>query len=138
MEEGEEVASGFVIASRDPTALLEPREESLDVISLAIQLLVVGALNLAIPLGRNDRLAPLIVDHLKHLVAIVALVGDHLFRRESLQQRRGLSDVVCLAGREQKLHRVAQSIAGRVDLRAESTTRPSEFLRPAFFRAPAA
>ena len=71
MEEGEEVASGFVIASRDPSALLEPREQSLDVISLAIQLLVVRALNFAVPLGRNDRLAALIVDHLKHLVAIV-------------------------------------------------------------------
>ena len=62
-------------------------------------------------------MAPLIVDHLQHLVAIVALVGDHLFRRESLQQRRGLSDVVCLAGREQELYRVAESIAGRVNLR---------------------
>ena len=138
MDEGEEVARGFVIASRDPSALLEPREESLDVISLAIQLVIVRALNFAVASGRNDRLASLIVDHLQHLVAIVALIGDHLFRRESLQQRRGLSDVVCLAGREQELYRVAESIAGRVNLRAESAARPAKLLRAVFFRAPAA
>ena len=138
MEEGEEVASGFVIAGRDPSALLEPREESLDVISLAVQLLVVRALNFAIPLGRNDGLTSLIVDRLQHLVAIVALVGEDVFRNQSLQQRRGLSDVVRLAGREQKPHRVAETVAGRVDLRSESAARPTELLIPTFFRAPTA
>ena len=138
MDEGEEVAGGFVVASRDPSAWLEPREQSLDVISLAIQLPVVRSLNLAVAFGRNHGLASLIVDRLKHLVSIVALVGDHLFRREFLPQRRGLSDLVCLAGCEQKIHRVGESIAGRMNLRAESAAQPPEFLRPVFWGAPAA
>jgi len=138
VDEGEEVACGFVIASRDASTLLEPPEQTLDVIAFAVEFFVVGALNFAVALGRNDRLAALVADRLQHLVAVVALVGDHLVRRESFQQRPGLSDVVRLAGREQKLHRVAESIAGRVNLRAESAARPAELLRPVFFRAPAA
>ena len=66
-------------------------------------------------------MASLIVDRLEHLVAVAAFVGDDVFRRDPVQLRRGLSDVVLLTGREQKLHRVAQVIAGRVDLRPEAS-----------------
>ena len=138
METGEEVTGGFVVACGDATALLEPCEQTLDVIAFAVQLPVVGALDVAVPLGRNDRLSSLSVDRLKHRITVVALVGDDVFRRESFQQWRGLSDVVRLTGREQKLHRVAESIAGRVNLRSESATRSAEFLIATFFRAPAA
>ena len=122
----------------DASALFESREQTLDVVAFARQLLVVRSLYFAVALGRNDGLASLIVDQLKHLVAIVALVGEHLFRDEPLQQRCGLSDVVRLTGRQQKLHGVAESIASRMDLRSESATRPAKLLVPAFFRAPAA
>ena len=138
MEEGEEIAGGFVIASCDPSALLEPREQTFDVVAFSIQLPIIRPLNLAVALGRNDGLTSLIVDRLKHLVTVVALVGDDVFRHESLQQRCGLSDVMRLTRRQQKLHRVAQSVAGRVNLRAEATTRPAELLAAAFLRAPAA
>ena len=138
MEEGEEVTGGFVVACRDASALFEPREQTFDVVAFAIQLFVVRSLHFAVALGRNDRLTSLIVDDLKHLVAIVALVGEHLFRHESLQQRCRLSDVVRLTGRQQKLHRVAECVAGRMNLRSESATRPTELLIPVFFRAPAA
>ena len=120
MEEGEEVACGFIVAGRDASALLEPCEQTLDVVAFAIQFFVVGALNFAVALGRNDGLTALIVDRLKHLVTVVALVGDHLFRRQSLQQWRGLSDVVRLTRRQQKPYRVAETVAGRMDLRSES------------------
>ena len=138
MQEGEEVAGGFVVAGGDASALFELREQTFDVVAFAIQLFVVKSLHLAVALGMNDGLASLIVNRLQHLVAVVALVGDHPFRRQSLQQRRGLSDVVRLARRQQKLHRVAESIAGGVNLRPEAAARPAEFLIPAFFRAPAA
>lgn len=138
MEEGEEVAGGFVVASGDAAALLKTREQTLDVIAFAIELLVVRPLNFAVALGRNDGLASLIVDHLQHLVAVVAFVGDDLFRREPLQQRSGLSDVVRLTRRQQKLDGIAESIAGRMNLRAESAPRPAELLTAAFLRAPAA
>ena len=78
------------------------------------------------------------VNRLKHHIAVIAFVGDDVFRRESFQQWHALSDVMRLTGREQKLHRVAQSIASGANLRAESATRSAEFLIAAFFRAPAA
>ena len=138
MEEGEEVACGFVVAGRNASALFESREQTFDVVAFAIQLSVVWSLNLAIALGRNNGLASLIVDHPQHLVAIVSLVGNDLLRRESFQQRRGLSDVMRLTGCQQKLHRVAKSVAGRMNLRTEASTRPAELLAPPFLRAPAA
>ena len=79
METGEEIASGFVVTSGDAAALFESCEQTLDVIAFAVQLSVVGALDFAVPLGRNDRLTTLSVDRLKHHVAIVALVGDDVF-----------------------------------------------------------
>ena len=69
----------------------------------------------------NDGRSALILDRSKYLVAIVALVGDHIFRRESLQQWFGLSDVVRLAGRQPELHRVAQAVAGGMDFGSKST-----------------
>ena len=138
MQEGEEVACGFVVPGGDASALFELREQTFDVIAFPIQLFVVRSLNFAVALGRNDHLAALIMNDLKHLVTVVALVGDHLFRRQSLQQCCGLGDVVCLTGRQPKLYRVAETVAGRMDLRAESAARPTELLIPAFFRAPAA
>jgi hypothetical protein len=138
VEEGEEVAGGFVIASGDTSALLESREQAFDVVAFSIELLVVRPLNLSIAPGRNDRLASLSVDHPQHFVTVIAFVGDDLFRRESFQQRRGLSDVVCLTRRQQKLDGIAESVAGRVNLRAESAARSAELLTSAFLRAPAA
>ena len=137
-EEGEEVAGGFIVACGDAAALFEPRESTLDVVALAVQWPVVGALDVEVPLGRNDRLNSVRVDRLKHLITVVAFVGDDVFRRESCQQGRGLSDVGRLTGREQKLHGIAQSIADRVNLRSESATRSAEFMNATFFRAPTA
>ena len=108
------------MACGDAAALLEPSEQTFDAIAFPRQFLVAGSLNFAIALGRDHGLASLIANPLKHLVAVVALVGDHMFRRESLQQRRGLSDVVRLAGSEHEPHRVAETVVGRVNLRPES------------------
>ena len=113
MQEGEEVAGGFFMACRDAAALLEPSEQPFDAIAFPRQFLVVGSLNFAIALGRDHGLASLIADPLKHPVAVVALVGNHVFRRESLQQRRGLSDVVRLTGGEYESHRITETVAGR-------------------------
>ncbi len=138
VEEGEEVAGGFVVACGDAAALLESREQTFDVIAFAIQLPVVRTLNLAVALGGNDGLAPLIVDHPQHLVAVVALVGDDLLRRQSFQQWCRLSDVVRLSWCQQKFDGVTESVAGRMNLRAESAARPTELLASTFLRAPAA
>ena len=120
MEEGEEVAGGFVVAGRDAAALFESREQTLDVVAFAIELLVIRPLDFAIALGRNHGLSAAGVDRLQHLVAVVAFVGDDVPRRESLQQRRSLSDVVRLSRRQQKLDGVAEPIASGMNFRSES------------------
>lgn len=138
MKECEEVSGGFVVASGDASALLQLGEQSFDLVAFSIQMLVVRPLHVAIASGRNDCRRALVLNSLQRLLAIVTLVGDDMFRRESLQERHGLSDVVSLPGREEELHRIAESVANRMNLRSESAARPSKLLIPPFFRAPAA
>ena len=56
------------------------REQAFDVVAFAVEFFVAGTLNLAVALGGNDGLASQVVNDLQHLVTIVTLVGDHLFR----------------------------------------------------------
>jgi len=86
-----------------------------------------------VALGRNHGLAPLSMDLLQHTIAIIALVVDDVFCRQTFQESRGLRDVVCLARRQQKLYRVAGIVTGRVNLRSESAARPAEFPVPVFY-----
>jgi hypothetical protein len=48
VKEGEEVAGSLVVTSGDPSAMFESREQSLDLISFAIQMSIVETLNFAV------------------------------------------------------------------------------------------
>jgi len=122
----------------DAAALFRTCKQTFAVVAIAVQFSIVRSLDFAVALGRNHGLAPLSMDLLQHTIAIIALVVDDVFCRQTLQESRGLRDVVCLARRQQKLYRVAGIVTGRVNLRSESAARPAEFPVPVFMRASAA
>jgi hypothetical protein len=138
MQQREVVSCCFVVSSGNASALLQLGKQSFDLVAFSIQMLVVRPLHFAITAGRDDGPRALVLNGLSHLLAVITLVGDHVFRRESLQERHSLSHVVSLPGCQEKLDGIAESVAGRMDLRSESATRPPKLLISPFFRAPAA
>src|SRR4029077_10157266 len=90
--------------------------------------------------GRHDDLAAGFGDLLAKVVGVVALVSDGGFCGDPIDQRVRKGDVVALAGGADQSHRVAQRIAGHMDLGAQAATGAPKALgiRPPFCRrAPA-
>ena len=102
---------------------------------------VVGALDLAVALGRDDHLRPALDDGVGEMVGIVTLVGDDGTRFETLDQIMGQGDVVALARRTDQADGKTQSITCGMDLGTQAATRPAQALGirpPLILRAPAA
>jgi len=75
------------------------------------------------------------------MIGVVALVGDRNVGFEAVDQFVGEGDVVALSGRTDQTHRIAEGVAGGVDLCAQASAGPAKALgmRPPFCRlAPAA
>jgi hypothetical protein len=109
--------------------------------SLLVELGVIGTLERAVPLGRNDRLAAAFSDLVAQVIGVVALIGDRDIGGEALDQLMREGDVVALARRSDQAHRIAQRIAGGVDFGAQAPAGATKALgiRPPFCRrAPAA
>ena len=138
MQQREVVSCCFVVSSGNASALLQLGKQSFDLVAFSIQMLVVSPLHFAITSRRDDGRRALALNGLSYLLAVITLVGDHVFRRESLQERHSLSNIVSLPGCQEELYGIAESIADRMDLRSESTTRSPKLLISPFFRAPAA
>lgn len=116
-------------------------EETLDEVALFVEFGVIGTLDLAVSLGGNDDLSPGFGDPVDEVVGIVSLVGQGGLGLEAVDERVGEGDIVALAGRADQPNRIAERVAGGVDLGAQSTSRPAQTLgiRPPFcLRAPAA
>src|ERR1700722_20404430 len=125
----------------DAAELFELVEEALDDVALLVELGVIGTLEGAVPLGRNNRLGVALCDLGAQVIGVVALVGDRDVRGEALNQLVRESDVVALAWRADQAHRVSQRIAGGVDFGAQAAAGATKALgiRPPFCRqAPAA
>lgn len=121
--------------------MFELVEETLDEVALFVEFGVIGTLDLAVSLGGNDDLSPGFGDPVDEVVGIVSLVGQGGLGLEAVDERVGEGDIVALAGRADQPNRIAERVAGGVDLGAQSTSRPAQTLgiRPPFcLRAPAA
>ena len=110
-DEAHEVGEQLVVAGCDAAELFELVEEALDDVALLVEFGVIGTLERAVPLGRNDRLAAAFSDLVAQVIGVVALVGDRDVRGEAVDQVVRESDVVALAGRADQAHRIAQRIA---------------------------
>ena len=72
------------------------KEEALDDIALHIEIDVVGALDLAVSLGRDDDLGSGFGDLLAQMIGVIALVADRGSRTEAIDELVCESDVVAL------------------------------------------
>ena len=116
-------------------------EEALDDVALLVEFGVVGALDFAVSLWRNDDPGSGFSDPVSEMIGIIALVGQRGLSRKALDEIMGEGDVVALTWRADQADRIAVGVAGGVDLGAQATTRPAQPLgiRPPFsLRAPAA
>jgi hypothetical protein len=121
--------------------LLELVEEALDDVALLIEIAVVGALELAVPLGRDDDLGSGFGDLIAQMIGVVALIADRGARIEALDKLMCEGDVVTLPRCTNQAERIAERVTGGMDLRAQPASRPTQALgiRPPFsVRAPAA
>ena len=113
----------------------------LDDVALLVEFGVIGTLERAVPLGRNDRLAAAFSDLVAQVIGVVALVGDRDVRGEALDQLVREGDVVALAWRADQAHRIAKCVAGGVDFGAQAAagaTKALGIVPPFSRRAPAA
>ena len=138
LDGSEERAGEFVVTCGDCSELFEFAEEALDEIAFAIEGEIRFALDEPIGFGRNDRCDAAFFQDLDQGVCIIGLVCEKGFRLDLFEQRCGLTEIGCLAGRERHGNGVAESIHDDVDLGCQTTSGSADGLAAAvFFRAPA-
>lgn len=116
-------------------------EEAFDDVALFVEFAIIGTLELAVALGRNDDPSCGSADVVDQMIGIVSLIGQSSLRLKTLDEVVGEGDVVALTRCADQAERIAERIAGGVDFGTQSTPRPAQALgiRPPFtLRAPAA
>lgn len=104
-------------------------EEALDTIALLVELGVVGALKLAVALGRDDDLGAAFGDPIDKVVGVISLVSDSSIGVDTVDQVMGQGDVVALLGRGDQANWKAKGLGGGMDLGAQAAARLN---RPGF------
>lgn len=136
MDGGKEIASGFVIASGDGSELFEFAEEVFDPMACFIEFFIMGALDFAVGLGRNDCRFSGVPQRLDHaLVGVVALVGQQNIGLETRQQAIRSRQIAGLARREVEAGGITQDIDGGVNRGAQPALAPPNGLIVAGFFA---
>lgn len=137
MNERQERRGEFVVSSGNASELLETAEETLDQISIPIEMPIERAKCAAIGARRDNRLSALRLDGCHKGVGVVALVGDDKASWLVLDQRSSLVDVCDLPGRQNDTQRIAKRIDGNMQFGGQPASRPADFLTAGFFWAPA-
>jgi len=137
MNKGQERRSEFVVSSGNASELLETAEETLDQISIPIEMSVERAKNTAIGAWRDNCLSPLRFDGCYKGIGVVALVCDDKASGLIPDQRCSLIDVGDLSGRQNDAQRIAERIDGNMQFGGQPASRPADFLTAGFFWAPA-
>ena len=91
----------------------------LDEVALFVEIGVVGALELAISLRRDDGFGSRFSDPVAQVVGIITLVGDRGADLEAVDKFMCEGNVVTLAGAGDQTDRIAERIAGGMDLGAQ-------------------
>jgi hypothetical protein len=119
--------------------MLDFVDEPLDQITLFVEVLVIWDSSRAGAVGRDNGLSASVCDGGSKAIGVVALVCEQVFEGKTLDQALCLADIGDLAGREDEADRVAQSVDGNADLRAQAATRtPDRLIFGPPFWAPAA
>jgi hypothetical protein len=138
MDEGEVAARQLLEAGEDAAVVLHEAEQDLDLVALLVEVPVGWALLDTGGSGRDHRQGSLGRDGSQDGVGVVGLVSDHRRGGEAVEQGQGLRGVTLLPGGQTEGQRVAQAVAGSVQLAGEAAARAAERLLACGFFAPAA
>ena len=130
-----EVCRMLVVAGRDgPEQFLDAPEEALDPVALLVEFGIELVGLLAVRLVRDVRRRPGILDHAPDPLGVVGLVAeDGLPLADPLQQGLAGRRVVDLTRRDQERHRQPHRVDEGVDLRGQSSPRPSHVSKSTVF-----
>ena len=109
--------STSVVSCRDASPILDAGEEIFDLVTLAVELLVVDVLDLAVTQGRDAGLCTAFGKSSAESIAVIALVAQqHPGAWQTGEQQRCALVVAHLAFGEQQDDRPAQAVADGVEL----------------------
>ena len=100
------------------------------------QTLIRFAFDEAIGFGWNDGCDAAFFQGLDQGVRIIGLVCEKGFRLDLFEQRSGLTEIGCVAGRERHGNGVSESIHDHMDLGCQTTSGSADGLIAAVFFAP--
>jgi len=124
---GEEVPCELVAARGDTTEVFELAEEALDLIALAVDRRVDGALDLTITLGGDMGPSASGSDQVEDGLGAVAAVSDErACRRQAVDELGDRRLVRCLSSGQHDPERQAVLVHQGVDLGAQSSTRTAD------------
>ncbi|NIJ60342.1 hypothetical protein FHS82_004220 [Pseudochelatococcus lubricantis] len=106
-----------------------------------VEVSIVGALNLAVALGRDDNFCPAVGYLVCKMIGVVAFVRNGGISVDAIDQIVGEGDVIALAGRSNQTDRQAKDLGSSLDFCAQASARPTQALGirpPLSLRAPAA
>jgi hypothetical protein len=127
-DEAHEVGEQLVVSSGDTTELLELVEETLDDVAFFVEIDVIRALDPAVSFRRDDGFCAGLGDLLDKMISVIALVGDHHVRSETVDKIVCEGDVVALPGRADQTDRIAKTIASGMDFGAQTAPRAAQAL----------
>jgi hypothetical protein len=113
-------------------------DELLDQVTLLLEVLVVRDSSRAGTVRRDDGRGASVCDGGSQAIGVVALVCEQVFEGKTVDQACCLADIGDLAGHEDEADRVAESVDGNADLRAQTAARtPDRLILGSPFWAPA-
>jgi hypothetical protein len=119
--------------------MLDLVDEPLDQVSLLVEVLVVRDSSRAGAVRRDDDLSARVGNGGTKAIGVVALVSEQVFEGKTLDQALCLGDIGDLTCRQDEADRIAESIDGNADLRAQAAARtPDCLIFASPFLAPAA
>jgi hypothetical protein len=135
----EEVPGELVVSGGDTSEVLQLVEQALDEVAPSVEGVVDRALLPSVALGRDVRPGAVFGDQIEDGLGVIAAVGDGIGGRiEAVEQDGHGGFVGRLTRGQDEPDRQAVGIGDGVDLRAQSSTRPTDGVIRAPFFPPAA
>lgn len=120
MDHCEEVGGELVVAGSDAAEVLQLREEALDQVALAVEVLAEAGFTAPVALGRDVGRGALVLDQLTDAIGVVGLIRQHNGSRdEMVEQRVGDLPVMRLPCRQAEPDREPLRVDDDVDLARE-------------------
>ena len=114
-------ACQLVKARKDPTKMLDLVDETFNQMALTIQPMIVLTGLLGVLTRGDHDFCTALYDQCDKILSAIAAIGDHMLKLESIDQVRGLGNVMPLSSRQAQPQRIAQTIDGQVDFGAKPT-----------------